>query len=296
LDLEDIVSDAVQEFTCNNTLDYVLNVSGEKIAVNADKQQMQTVITNVLQNCVESSDAVTVTIDILINKFEKASVISGQYIPEGSYGCVSIVDNGKGIIEEDLIKVFDPYYSTKQRGASKGMGLGLTVVYSTMRNHTGYVLVESKVGEGTQVRLLLPICKASMTTCAEHKGPDAEKRILLVEQDVQARQICKTILEFIGWEVLTEDEPDSILSMIRSSVTEDRQIDLMFIGELSGSTQPIDLLKAVQEVAPTINLIITGDSSIDKKLEKYRRYGVEHALTLPYTFEGIKKVIWDLNL
>jgi DNA-binding NtrC family response regulator len=135
-----------------------------------------------------------------------------------------------------------------------------------------------------------------MTTCAEHKGPDAEKRILLVEQDVQARQICKTILEFIGWEVLTEDEPDSILSMIRSSVTEDRQIDLMFIGELSGSTQPIDLLKAVQEVAPTINLIITGDSSIDKKLEKYRRYGVEHALTLPYTFEGIKKVIWDLNL
>lgn len=297
MDLEELVTNAVESFNNENGSDIHLKMSGEKIAVNVDNRQMQTAIANVLQNSLEASGPQLVNVDISIRKFEKAVVISGQYIPDGRYACVTVADRGKGIVEEDLMKVFDPYYSTKQRGALKGMGLGLTVVYSTMRNHNGYVLVESEPGTGTRVRLLLPVGGVGQVAIEAENKNGSDKRILLVEQDVQARQICKTILEFIGCTVITEENPDRVLEMIAHSGADDVPICLMFISEhYCDSTKSAEFIKGVQTVAPDVDLVVTCLSPNDQKMNYYREHGVGKILALPYTFDGIKKVLWELNL
>ena len=75
---------------------------------------------------------------------------------KGNYVHIVIKDNGSGIPEEHLKRVFDPYFSTKQRGVQKGMGLGLSTAYSVIQKHEGYISVESTSSAGTTVSIYLP--------------------------------------------------------------------------------------------------------------------------------------------
>lgn len=77
-------------------------------------------------------------------------------VKEGDYLKISIADTGVGIPAEIFDKIFDPYFSTKPKGAQKGMGLGLTIAYSIIHKHDGHITVESKVGKGTTVQIYLP--------------------------------------------------------------------------------------------------------------------------------------------
>ncbi|WP_163336602.1 response regulator [Desulfopila sp. IMCC35008] len=296
-DLEELVSGSVQSFNRENNSNCHLNVPQDKITVKVDQQQMHTAIENVLQNSLEASDSEFIDIDISIKTFEEKAVISGQYIPEGSYACVAITDKGRGIIAKDLMKVFDPYYSTKQRGASKGMGLGLTVVYSTMRNHSGYALVESEVGKGTQVSLLLPVSKVEKIAKGLNYNVNGDRKILLVEQDVQARQICKTILEFIGWTVFTDEDPDRLSEIVFHDEGDESCVRLIFISkQYFDRAEFQQFLQFAKGVAPAVDIVVTGLPARDQDAELYCEQGVNTTLTLPYTFEGIKKVLGELCL
>ena len=77
-------------------------------------------------------------------------------LKSGNYVRISVQDNGVGIPEEHLPRVFDPYFSTKSRGSDKGMGLGLASSYSILRRHEGHLQVESGVGVGTTAHLYFP--------------------------------------------------------------------------------------------------------------------------------------------
>ena len=77
-------------------------------------------------------------------------------LKDGKYVKISIEDHGTGISEEDLLKLFDPYFSTKEKGTQRGMGLGLSIAYSIVEKHEGYINVESEMGNGTTVSIYLP--------------------------------------------------------------------------------------------------------------------------------------------
>jgi two-component system cell cycle sensor histidine kinase/response regulator CckA len=77
-------------------------------------------------------------------------------LKDGKYVMISIQDHGKGIPEEDLPKLFDPYFSTKERGIQRGMGLGLSIAYSIVEKHGGDINIKSKMGNGTTVNINLP--------------------------------------------------------------------------------------------------------------------------------------------
>ena len=78
-------------------------------------------------------------------------------IKSGRYIKILIKDQGKGIREENMGKIFDPYFSTKTMGTERGMGLGLSIAYSIIENHAGKINVESTVGKGTNVSIFLPV-------------------------------------------------------------------------------------------------------------------------------------------
>ena len=92
-------------------------------------------------------------------RFDKNShhVSSALIDTAGEYVCITVTDRGTGIEQEVLPKIFDPYFSTKQRGAEKGLGMGLSTSYSIIRKHKGTILVESEKGVGTRVLIYLPV-------------------------------------------------------------------------------------------------------------------------------------------
>ncbi|MBI3582877.1 MAG: ATP-binding protein [Nitrospinae bacterium] len=116
--------------------------------------QIKQVVKGLVANAVEAmpnGGVIRVKADnIKIGKKDNIQLKEDKYIK------VSIEDSGVGIPEENLSKIFDPYFSTKERGSQKGMGLGLSICYSIINRHEGLITVDSKVGVGTTFHFYLP--------------------------------------------------------------------------------------------------------------------------------------------
>ena len=122
-------------------------------------EQVGHVIHNMVLNAREAMpEGGTITL-----RAENVVVRPNECLPlnEGDYVRISIEDRGIGIQEGNLARIFDPYFSTKQRGAHKGMGLGLTTSYSIVRNHGGSITVTSRVGVGTIFHIYFPAKKGT---------------------------------------------------------------------------------------------------------------------------------------
>ncbi|MBC7963735.1 MAG: PAS domain-containing protein [Steroidobacteraceae bacterium] len=156
---ESIVLSAVFESTAGTLLkdskiSHTIFAAGDILPVEADPRQIRQVVENLLTNAKEAmSDGGTVKVDIenLLDEDKK-----GLSIGSGHYVCIAIQDTGKGIPEENLLKIFDPYFSTKETYSQRGMGLGLSICHAILKRHGGHISVESELGIGTTVTLYLP--------------------------------------------------------------------------------------------------------------------------------------------
>ena len=129
------------------------DISDNLYPVKADKLQIKQVIRSIVTNAVEAmpnGGIIRVKADNKIGKKDNIQLKEDKYIK------VSIEDSGVGIPEENLSKIFDPYFSTKERGSQKGMGLGLSICHSIINRHEGLITVDSKVGVGTTFHFYLP--------------------------------------------------------------------------------------------------------------------------------------------
>ncbi len=122
-----------------------------------DERQLREVIYNLLKNADEAAaepKRITLKVEnVTLDKKNNFSLKQGDYIK------ISIRDNGRGIPQEHLEKIYDPYFSTKNTVTQKGMGLGLAICYSIIKKHNGHIAIESEVGKGTTVNVHLPTFK-----------------------------------------------------------------------------------------------------------------------------------------
>jgi signal transduction histidine kinase len=132
-----------------------LSLASDLPAVNADEGQLSQVIRNLIQNAVEampSGGPLRITAESITLAGDKT--LSLKY---GPYVKISIIDQGIGIPREHLSKIFDPYFTTKDMGSNKGMGLGLSICYSIIRKHDGAITIDSQPGKGTTATIYLPV-------------------------------------------------------------------------------------------------------------------------------------------
>jgi signal transduction histidine kinase len=129
-------------------------------AINGDERQLRELFFNLLKN---ADEATSEPKDIVINAENITLGTENDFsLDEGDYVKISITDNGTGIPPENLEKIFDPYFSTRDTPNRKGLGLGLAVCYAVVQKHKGYIEVKSDVGIGTTVDLYLPAVESSI--------------------------------------------------------------------------------------------------------------------------------------
>jgi two-component system, cell cycle sensor histidine kinase and response regulator CckA len=273
---------------------FSLRFEDETAIVCVDVVEIEQAVINVLKNAVEAGGRKAIEITLQQTLIDEPCLLAGQYLSAGSYAKIDIRDFGRGIGQQQLFRVFDPYYSTKERGASKGMGLGLTVVYATMRNHGGHVVVHSELHLGTTVSLYLPIIGAECTAYGQ-VGPLAEKRcrVLLFEHDAGMREIGRIMLEHLGHAVTVAANRSEAVAEVRRAADDQRlprPLVLLDLASTSGESA-VETCRQLHHIDPDLLVVAMSGSILDPVMSDCRRHGFVNTLTKPYTIDSLRHIV-----
>ena len=261
-------------------------------SVSADESQLIQVFSNVLINAQQAmphGGTIQIRAENIVEPDKRWE--HALRVEAGSYVKVSIADTGIGIPEENLGKIFDPYFSTKQ----KGSGLGLATSYSIVKNHGGFVSVESKLGLGTTVFVNLPASMAvDMVTPPEPIAHDhgAKGRVLVMDDEASVRTLAVNMLKFLGHEAEVVSNGTAAIERYRRALKKGRPyaaviLDLMVPGGM-GAREAIERLT---EIDPAVNAIVVSGYAQDPVMTDFKDYGFKAVIGKPFTLDELNKTL-----
>jgi PAS domain S-box-containing protein len=235
--------------------------------INANPSLIHQVIINLCTNAYHAmeEDGGTMHVELEEVCFEAHVNLPFADIQPGRYVCVSVADTGHGIDPSYLDRIFDPYFSTKDK--EKGTGLGLSIVRGIVNQHGGHITVDSHQGEGSTFKVYLPVLEDAVK---ENEPPDTEQlpkgrgeRILLVDDELAIANMQKQNLQRLGYEVVVcIDSKDALQKFIAAPKMFDLLLTDMTMPQMSGDI----LVHRIREISPDLPVILcTGFSDkIDK--------------------------------
>ncbi len=224
----------------------------------------------------------------------------GDGVPEpvlrsGKYIRLTIQDNGSGIPVDIIDSIFDPYFTTKKEGS----GLGLALSYSIINKHQGYITVDSTAGEGASFIIHLPVTMESDEPKVELKKPTSSitgsERVMIMDDDEMIREIGKTMLESLGYEVVLAEHGDEAVMKYQEAMRLNKKIDLviMDLTVLSGLGGKEALVK-IKEIDPDVKGLVSSGYSNDPVMANYVDYGFFGALSKPYNQDELVQAVSDI--
>lgn len=195
-------------------IDFKTDVSGEVLTVLADKGQIEQVLMNLVTN---AKDAMpkggTLSLEVASTTINETFLHAHGFGEPGSYAVITVSDTGHGMSRETLEKIFEPFFTTKETG--KGTGLGMAIIYGIVKQHNGYITVESEPEKGTKFTLYLPLVveleQEERRAVKSEVSPHGTETILLVEDDDTVRELHRMMLEEAGYQVITATDGQDAL-------------------------------------------------------------------------------------
>jgi len=211
-------------------------------------------------------------------------------LKKGKYVKISIADQGVGIPEKHLPKIFDPFYTTKE----KGSGLGLSTSFTIVDRHDGTIQVESDTGVGTTFHIYLPASEKDLSIEQQEwkRTKTGQGRVLLVDDQEAVRKAAGRILERLGYDVeFARDGPEGIRvyegAMKRKQPFNLVILDLTIPGGMGGR----ETIQALKKMDPGASVIVSSGYSDDPIMSDYREYGVSGVVAKPYRIDDLAEAI-----
>ncbi len=263
-------------------------IADKKIKI---EQELQLDISNIYANTNELSQ---IMMNLLINAKDAMPEggqvnISTEQLGESII--ITFKDNGVGMDENILAKIFDPYFSTKP----KGSGLGLSIVHNILSSIDGKIFVESEVNKGTTFKIELPVYDPKTMPISSDKIPEEiepvrSKSILLVEDEIELANITKTFLDDTGYGVIIFNDPILALSHY-SQFYEKKKYDLVITDVKMESMSGIELVKKIKEFDPNQPILFItgfGNKILENEPDSIKKIPL---LQKPFTKYEISKII-----
>ncbi|MFO7556030.1 MAG: ATP-binding protein [Desulfobacterales bacterium] len=226
------------------------------------------------------------------NRYIDKSLSGFDKIKEGDYVILSVRDNGIGIPDEDIERIFEPFYTKKVMGKS-GTGLGMAVVWGTVKDHKGYIDVKSTEGKGTQFTLYFPVIRKELTI-DQSMGSINDimgkgESILVVDDMEDQREIASEILMKLGYSVLSVSSGEEAVDYMKHHSTDLLVLDMIMGSGIDG----LDTYKKILEIHPNQKAIIASGFSETERVKEAQRLGATSYVKKPYLLDKIGKVVRD---
>ena len=263
-------------------------------AIEADEGQMSQVFHNLIINATQAMPGGGILTVIAQN--EALADNNSLNLPSGAYIRLTFSDQGCGIEEDTLKRIFDPYFTTK----AAGVGLGLASVHSIVSRHGGHIGARSVIGKGTTFTIHLPSIGKVFTEYQEEVASKTtgERRcgsILVMDDDEIIRNIASSILTHLGYEVTTCDKGEEAIELYKISMESGAPflaifMDLTIPGGLGGK----ETAEHILSLFPNACLIVSSGYSNDPIMANYQYYGFSGAIAKPYNISEVEHVLASL--
>ncbi len=294
--IQEIVKEAANMALAGSAVEWVFHTNEDPWPVDCDSGQIHQVVTNLMINAKEAMPQGGIVDISLVNEEIGPEKIAP--LKKGNYVRLSVRDLGMGIPADLVPKIFDPYFSTKQRGTQKGMGLGLSTVYSIIKKHGGYIAVESEVAAGTVFHIYLPASDGKPCqppheeTVPEPCQSIVEAKVLLMDDEEPIRNMTGEMLCHLGCEAaFARDGSEAIKKFLRAKQS-GRPFDLVILdltvrAGMGGGKAIEELLK----IDPSLKAIASSGYSTDPVMSNFRQYGFSGILVKPYNVTDLSVAI-----
>jgi two-component system cell cycle sensor histidine kinase/response regulator CckA len=247
-------------------------------------QSINNLIINAIQAMPEGGRILFSVRNIVLKNDNKFRLKAGHYVR------VSIEDEGIGIPAENLNKIFDPYFTTKE----KGNGLGLSSVYSIINKHDGAISVESTVGIGTKFNIYLP---ANPEVKIEHKTENenvlsGEGKILVMDDEEDILEVAEIMLKNLGYDVVTTKNGNEALELYKSALANNHPFNVVIMDlTIRGGMGGKHAIKKLLMMDPQAKVIVSSGYSNDPTMANYMSYGFKGLIMKPFKMKDLWKTL-----
>jgi len=258
-----------------------LEVDDPHIAVLADPTQMHQVVMNLCTNAIQAmSEGGQLTIGLAVETVQRTRALSQGQLELGRYAALSVRDTGPGIPPEVAARMFEPFYTTK--GPGKGTGLGLALVQAIVADHGGAIEVETRQGQGTQLKVYLPAAPEQMVAAQrrEIQTPLGDgQTVLLVDDDRAMLAMAEDMLAQLGYEPVGYDSSTKALEAFSAAP---ERFDALLTDERMPELTGTELAARVKALRPELPVVIASGYGGAELRSQARAAGVSRVVDKPY--------------
>ena len=259
--------------------------------ISADNAQMQMVLSAILANSNEAiEDEGIIRIAAENKDIDEAFTKQHPGLKPGSYVCLTIEDDGKGMDEETRNGIFEPFFTTK----FQGRGMGMAAVYGIVRNHNGWISVDSEVGRGTKVQIYLPAIEVEIEKPRKAKAEvsTGSGTILMIEDEDVVVEVTQAMLEMLGYRVMVAKTGKDAIHIAE---TFDGQIDLALLDIKLPDIDGRNLYLLIMKARPDLKVIVFSGYAIDGPAREILNAGAQDFIQKPFSIatlsEKLKEVL-----
>ncbi|MFO7761491.1 MAG: ATP-binding protein [Thermodesulfobacteriota bacterium] len=262
--------------------------------VEIDSGQMSQVIQNIIINAKEAmpeGGVIEVTCRNLAG--EKIHILS---LEKGDYVEVAIKDQGIGISDSQIDKIFDPYFTTKQAGS----GLGLAITHSIISKHGGRISVESGKDKGVAFYIYLPAHREKEEEIpVEGRGERvrAKGKIMVMDDEELVRDVAFRMLTYLGYEVILAEDGEEAVLKYRDAMDSSEPVDLVIMDlTIPGGMGGREAIGELHQIDPRARAVVSSGYSNDPVLAHYCDYGFSATMVKPFRLKELDDLLADLLL
>jgi CheY-like chemotaxis protein len=273
--------------TLPENIDIAFRSECDECVVSADATRLQQVLMNLAVNARDAmplGGELRITLDVL-----KVREGGRRPVPEmraGRWLALAVADTGQGISPQNLPHLFEPFFTTKDPG--QGTGLGLAQVYGIVRQHDGYLNVQSELGRGTTFTVYLPVMalaqKLAPAEVSRNGQASGGETILVAEDDAVAREAIQTILENEGYRVLLAADGKEALDTYAAHRDE---IDLVLSDMVMPQMGSVELFQTLQEEDPSLKMVVITGYPLEDDGRSLLEQGILSWMSKPFSMEQL---------